>query len=128
MDFIDLKPIDLQHTPLGTHIKNPNRHEWQLDWERLAWLIHDNQDVIAMVQAGLAEDWLNTHGTIWDDKWGYYRYPNDYREFDDTVFWAASTWATPAILVTFHNELAKSFACYKHGADPDFHYLGRDHD
>jgi len=64
---------------------------------------------------------------MWDDKWGYYRYPNDYREFDDTVFWGASTWATPAILVTFHNELAKSFACYKIGADPDFHYLGRRH-
>ncbi|MFC6163805.1 hypothetical protein ACFP3T_03850 [Lactiplantibacillus dongliensis] len=124
MDFIDLTPITLQHTPLGTRSQWPKEHDRQLDWAKLSALIRDNQDVIAVVQAGLAEDWLNTHGTIWDDQRGYYRHPNDNRDFDDTVFWAASTWATPAILVTFHNELTQAFACDKKGNDPDFHYLG----
>jgi len=124
VDFIDFDPIALQHTPLGTRSQSPKQQERQLDWAKLAALIRDNQDVIAVVQAGLAEDWLNTHGTIWTDSVGYYRYPNDNRDFDDTVFWAASTWATPAILVTFHNELTRAFACYKKGNDPDFHYLG----
>lgn len=124
MDFIDLSPIDLQHTPLGTRGQTPTVHDWMLDWAKLASLIRDNADVITQVQAGLAEDWLNTHGTIWDQRVGYYRYPNDNREFDDTVFWGASTWATPAILVTFPNELTKAFACYKKGRDRDFHYLG----
>ena len=125
MDFIDLTPIQLRHTPLGTRQQAPKLHDWQLDWEKLAALIRDNGDVMAVVQAGLAEDWLNTQGTIWDEEWGYHRYPNDNREPDDTVFWAASTWATPAILVTFHNELTRAFACYREGRDPDFHYLGR---
>ncbi|WP_367296022.1 hypothetical protein [Levilactobacillus yonginensis] len=127
MDFIDFEPITLRHTPLGTRNQLPREHDRQLDWEKIAALIRDNHDVMAVVQAGLAEDWLNTQGTIWDEQWGYYRYPNDPREPDDTVFWAASTWATPAILVTFHNELTKAFACYKIGRDPDFHYLGREH-
>lgn len=124
MDFVDLKPIALRHTPLGTRGQAPKEHDWQLDWDQLAVLIRDNQDVMAVVQAGLAEDWLNTQGTIWDEEVGYHRYPNDNREPDDTVFGAASTWATPAILVTFHNELTASFACYRVGRDPDFHYLG----
>lgn len=124
VDFIDLTPIQLRHTPLGTRGQLPILHNWQLDWHKLAALIQDNQSVMAVVQAGLAEDWLNTQGTIWDEQIGYYRYPNDNREPDDTVFWAASTWATPAILVTFHNELTQAFACYCQGRDPDFHYLG----
>lgn len=96
VDFIDLTPIQLRHTPLGTRGQLPILHNWQLDWHKLAALIQDNQSVMAVVQAGLAEDWLNTQGTIWDEQMGYYRYPNDNREPDDTVFWAASTWATPA--------------------------------
>ncbi|MDV0430094.1 hypothetical protein RXV91_04240 [Lactiplantibacillus sp. DA1] len=124
MDFVDLTPIALTHTPLGTRGQTPRSHNWQLDWQKLACLIEDNHDVIAQVEAGLAEDWLNTHGTIWDSTQGYHRYPNDQREFDDTVFWAASTWATPAIVVTFHNELSRAFSCCRLGSDPDFHYLG----
>ncbi|ASG81090.1 hypothetical protein [Lactiplantibacillus pentosus] len=124
MDFVDLTPIALGHTPLGTRNQLPEVHAWQLDWDKLARLIRDNQDVMAQVEAGLAEDWLNTHGTIWDSTTGYHRYPNDNREFDDTVFWAASTWATPAIVVTFHNEISQAFSCYRVGKDPDFHYLG----
>ncbi|KID41795.1 hypothetical protein LbDm2_2513 [Levilactobacillus brevis] len=72
VDFIDLTPIQLRHTPLGTRGQLPILHNWQLDWHKLA----------------------------------------------------ASTWATPAILVTFHNELTQAFACYCQGRDPDFHYLG----
>lgn len=94
VDFVDLTPIVLTHTPLGTRGSTPRIHDWQLDWKKLACLIDDNQDVMTQVEAGLAEDWLNTHGTIWDNVQGYHRYPNDRREFDDTVFWAASTWAT----------------------------------
>ncbi|AVK63174.1 hypothetical protein C5Z26_03105 [Lactobacillus sp. CBA3606] len=124
MDFVELATINLQHTPLGTRYQLPKRHHWQLDWQRLAALIRDNHDVMAVVQAGLAEDWLNTHGTIWDEQQGYYRYPNDNRDFDDTVFWVASTWATPAILVTFHHESDQAFACYKNGSNPDFKRLG----
>ena len=124
MDFIDLTPINLGHTPLGTHSPVPQNDARQLDWQKLAVLIQDNQDVMTQVEAGLAEDWLNTHGTIWDNCHGYHRYPNDNREFDDTVFWAASTWATPAIVVTFHNEISRAFSCYRAGNDPDFHYLG----
>lgn len=64
MDFVDLTPIALGHTPLGTRNQLPEVHAWQLDWDKLARLIRDNQDVMAQVEAGLAEDWLNTHGTI----------------------------------------------------------------
>lgn len=124
MDFIDLTPIELQHTPLGTRNQLPKQHLWQLDWGKMAALIRDNHAVIVQLEAGLAEDWLNTHGIIWDEQFGYHRYPNDNREFDGSVFWAASTWATPAILVTFHNELTQAFSCYRLGKDPDFHYLG----
>ncbi|CAM3049960.1 hypothetical protein [Lactiplantibacillus plajomi] len=124
MDFVDFQKISLRHTPLGTRQQKPVLHDRQLDWPKMAALIRDNADVILQVEAGLAEDWLNTHGTIWDDQVGYHRYPNDNREFDDTVFWAASTWATPAILVTFHNETTQAFSCYRRGKDPDFHYLG----
>ena len=124
LDFIDLTPIALHHTPLGTRQQLPKLHDRQLDWPRVAALIRDNADVISQLEAGLAEDWLNTHGTIWDDQLGYHRYPNDNREFDGAVFWAASTWATPAILVTFHNESTQAFSCFAAGCDPDFHYLG----
>lgn len=124
MDFVELTPIALGHTPLGTRGPNPHIHDWQLDWQKLSSLIADNQDVMMQEDAGLAEDWLNTHGTIWDNVQGYHRYPNDNRAFDDTVFWAASTWATPAIVVTFHNEISRAFSCYRVGTDPDFHYLG----
>ena len=124
MDFIDFQPIALQHTPLGTRNQLPVLHERELDWHKLAALIRDNGDVVTQIDAGLAEDWLNTHGTIWNEHGGYRRYPNDNREFDGAVFWAASTWATPAILVTFHNESTRAFSCYRAGIDPDFHYLG----
>ncbi|MFB9769466.1 hypothetical protein [Lactiplantibacillus modestisalitolerans] len=124
MDFADLQPIELHHTPLGTRNQLPVQHRRQLDWAKLARLIADNADVMMQVEAGLAEDWLNTHGTIWDDQHGYHRYPNDNRDFDDTVFWGASTWATPSIVVTFHDERTRAFACFRPGNDPDFHYLG----
>ncbi len=86
MDFIDFQPIALQHTPLGTRNQLPVLHERELDWHKLAALIRDNGDVVTQIDAGLAEDWLNTHGTIWNEHGGYRRYPNDNREFDGAVF------------------------------------------
>ncbi|RRK11203.1 hypothetical protein D1831_03745 [Lactiplantibacillus garii] len=124
MDFIDFDPISLHHTPLGTRYQLPKQHDRQLDWSKMAALIRDNADVMVQLEAGLAEDWVNTHGIIWDEQRGYHRYPNDNRGMDGAVFWAASTWATPAIVVTFHNESTRAFSCFKHGNDPDFHYLG----
>ena len=121
----DLKPVHLRRLTKTIYANEHHLHDWQLDWRRLKLLIHDNDELMAQVKAGIAEDWLRTNGVIWDDRIGYHRYPNSSYNANDAVFWPFSTWGTPCIVITFLDESVRAYALYCHGRDCDFHYLGR---
>ncbi|GAW99453.1 hypothetical protein [Secundilactobacillus mixtipabuli] len=129
MRFQDLVPIELNVIETSTVYQagkpRPKQHDWQIDWERLRQLILDNDERIDEVKAGIAEDWVRTHGTVWDRFRGFYRRPNDSYDYDDTVFWGYSSWGTPAIAVIFADETEASYQLYKEGMDYNFHYLGK---
>lgn len=128
MRFSELTPIQLnvisQSSVYSNSQTRPHLHDWQLDWRRLYTLINDNSEQLLEVKAGLAEDWVRTHGTVWDVTQGFHRRPNDSYDYDDTVFWGYSSWATPTIVVTFADEREAAFALYTHGMDYNYHYLG----
>lgn len=79
MRFSDLTPIELsvlsQSSVYSNSQPRPRIHDRQLDWRRLYTLINDNSEQLLEVKAGLAEDWVRTHGTVWDVKQGFHRRP-----------------------------------------------------
>lgn len=129
MRFQDLVPIQLNVIESSTVYQDgqprPKQYDWQIDWDRLQQLILDNSERLDEVKAGIAEDWVRTHGTIWDRTRGFYRHPNDSYDYDDTVFWGYSSWGTPAISVIFADESEASYQLYKEGMDYNYHYLGK---
>lgn len=125
MRISDLRPVKLRVLKSKNfYASDHHEHDWQLDWGRLRNLIADNSELMSQVKAGIAEDWLDTNGIIWDDRIGYHRHPNSPYNPIDSVFWAYSPWGTPCVVITFLNETTRAYALYKHGRDRDFHYLG----
>lgn len=70
MRFSELTPIQLnlisQSSVYSNSQDRPHLHDWQIDWRRLYTLVNDNSEQLLEVKAGLAEDWVRTHGTVWD--------------------------------------------------------------
>ncbi|QBP17939.1 hypothetical protein [Acetilactobacillus jinshanensis] len=125
MKISDLHPVKLRvFKKKNFYACDHHYHDWQLDWSRLKELITDNSELMAQVKAGIAEDWLDTNGVIWDDRIGYHLHPNSPYNAIDSVFWAYSPWGTPCIVITFLDETTRAYALYTHGRDRTFHYLG----
>ena len=124
MRISSLRPVKLRRLDHQIYADQHHLHDWQLDWGRLKQLITDNDELIAEVKAGIAEDWLRTNGIIWDNRIGYYRHPNSFYSDNDAAFWAYSPWGTPCVVITFLDESVRAYALYKRGRNADFHYLG----
>lgn len=88
----------------------------QVDWEEVKNYIEENKDNISEVSVGLAEDWSYTHAKLWEN--GKYATEDEYGQF-----YGSSTWATPAIAVTFNDFSEVTFECWKLGADSRFKNL-----
>lgn len=77
------------------------------DWHKAARLIREQSPIVA--EAGLAEDWRWTGGTIWE--------AGKPVEITTTYVYLASTWATPVLYLD-----GVEIPCWKRQCDtPDWH-------
>lgn len=80
----------------------------QVDWERLKEIILNDPSIV-LVNAGLAEDWVATSGTVFLD--------GEFIQQEDTYVHAASHWATPAVKIMHSDGRTDVFECWIEGHD-----------
>ena len=78
----------------------------KLDWNGLKEFADTYKDDLLYIDAGMAEDWSATAGTVWDRNEGL---------IEDNHVWTSSRWATPAIHVYYMDGTDNIYELYVEG-------------
>lgn len=117
MKTIKQKSMSFSAGFFGAPYENPEGSR-QVDWNKAKQFIEENKERLEDVEVGLAEDWDCTYSELWTKE-------NGYKNAGYLQFYGASTWATPAITVTYLDGTEETFECWEYGEDHYFKNLNK---